>query len=130
MGDASRDAGAELSLLEQRPDGLVDDPFGGGIGQRPFQSLAHFNTQPMIVLSHQQQHAIIGLGTAELPGIHDANRVLLNLFGLRGSHDQHRYLRTFAGFKGCQILLEVGLLPRREGAGQISDSRFKLRYRR
>ncbi|KAG1184296.1 hypothetical protein G6F35_015133 [Rhizopus arrhizus] len=57
----------EVALAEARHDRLVDDACGIGIGNRTFQAIAGLEAHAAVLHGHQQQHAIIDTGAAQLP---------------------------------------------------------------
>ena len=68
--------------------------------------MADFDAQAAIILRHQQQHAVVLPGTAELPGIDHADRILLDGFGLRARQQQHCELATLLSFEGFKLRFE------------------------
>ena len=70
----------------------LDDAVGDRVGQRAFEAAADLDAHLAVFDGDQQQRAVIDLAAAELPLLDDADRVLLDLLGLRGRHDQHRHL--------------------------------------
>ena len=127
--DPGAQAGVILALPEQRDHGLIDDAVAGRVGQRAFEAVAHLDARRAIVLGEQHEHAVVGLGAPELPLLDHADRVLLDVLGLRRGHDQHRDLRALARLEGPQLLFEIRLLARGQRAGQVRDPRLELRDR-
>ena len=126
--DASADGGKILSLLQQWHHGVLNDAVGGRIGQYAFQAIAVFDAQAVVVLGDDQQRTVIDLFSSEFPGLHNPNRILLDLLGLRACNQQHCDLCALAGLEIRELLLELGLLPGRQRTGQIGDPGFEFRY--
>ena len=127
--DTGADGREVLALPQQRHHRVLDDAIGRRIGQHAFQAVAVLDAQRVIVLGQDQQRAVIDLLAPELPGVDDADRILLDLLGLRGRHQQHRDLRALARLEVRQLLLELGLLRGSQRSGQIGDARLELRDR-
>ena len=132
--EAGVDAAVEVALAEGGRDGLGNDALRDGIGQHALEAVADLDPQVAIVLGNDQQRAVIHLLpidrlAAELPRVRDPERVLLDVLGLGGRHDQHRELRALGGLERRELLLERRLLLRGQRAGEIGDARGQLRDR-
>ena len=76
--DAGGNPAGEIAGLEFRRDDLVDDAFGGDVGQRAFEAVADLDAQLAVVLGDDEQRAVVDLLAADLPGFRDAERKLLD----------------------------------------------------
>src|SRR6185312_11651804 len=94
-----RDATSEIARLELRCDVLVDDALGGGIGQGTFEAIADLDAQAAVVLGDDEQRAVVNLLAADLPGLRDPERVLLDGLAVGRRYDQHRDLAAFSRFE-------------------------------
>ena len=66
--DAALDAAAEIPRLEAWRHRIGDDDFRQGVGQRAFEAVANLDPRLALVWCDKQQHAIVLLLLAELPG--------------------------------------------------------------
>ena len=57
----------------------------GDVGQRAFQAVADLDAQLAVVLGDDEQRAVVDLLAADLPGLRDAQRILLDGLGRRSS---------------------------------------------
>ena len=86
---------------------LVDDAIGGRVGQRALEAVADLDAHLAVVLARRAAATPSStLLAAELPVLDDADRILLDLLGLRGRHDQHRDLAALALLERRAALLE------------------------
>jgi len=104
--DSGTDGGVVLTLAQQRHHGVFDDAIGRRVGEHALQTVAVLDAQLVIVLGEDQQRTVIDLLAPELPGVGDADRILLDLFRMRRRHQQHRDLRALARFEVAQFLRE------------------------
>jgi hypothetical protein len=88
--DTRLDAGTELAGAEGGTDRLVDDAVRGEVGERALETATDLDAHPSILLRDEQDRAVIDALSTGLPGIGDADRILLDLLRLRGRHDEHR----------------------------------------
>ena len=97
---------AEIAFAEPRRDRLVDDAVADEVGERALEAVTDLDAQRAVLHRDEQQCAVVRLLAAELPGVDDADRVLLDLLGLRRRHDQHRDLRALPRLECSELRLE------------------------
>src|SRR5688572_28037385 len=127
--DAGRNAAREVALAKARRDDLVDDAVGGEIRQCALETAADLDAKRAVLHRDQEQRTVVRLLAPELPGVDHADRVLLDLFRLRGRDDQHRNLRAFPRLEVRELRLEARALRARQGAGEVGDARCERRNR-
>ncbi len=128
--DAGVDAAVIIAALEGRGDVLLDDAIGRRVGQRALEPVADLDAHLAIIERDDQQDAVVHLLAAELPLLDDADRILVDLLGLRRRHDQHGHLAALRLLERCQLRLERRDLVGRERAGGVGDARGERRDRR
>jgi hypothetical protein len=77
----------------------------------------------------EEQRPVVAFLAAELPGVDDADRVLLDLLGFRRPDDQHGELRALPRLEGGELRFEAGALALVQDPGKVRDARAKLRDR-
>ena len=80
--DTGGNAAGEIAGLEFRRDVLVDDALGGDVGERAFEAVADLDAQAAVVLGDDEQRAVVDLLAADLPGLRDPDRELLDGLGV------------------------------------------------
>src|SRR5882724_10927436 len=78
--DARGDAAGKIAGLEFRGDHFVNDAVGGDVGQTSLKPIADLEAQMMVILGDDQKRAVIDLLAADLPGVRDPDRILLDGF--------------------------------------------------
>ena len=96
----------EIAAAEFRRDDLVDNALGADVGERALETIADLDPQLAIVLGDDENGAVVDLLAADLPGLRDPERILLDGFRLGRRHDQHRDLAAFSGLEIPQGLVE------------------------
>ena len=127
--DAGSNAAAEIAGLEFRRDVLVDDALGRGVGERAFEAVTDLDAQPAIVLGDDEQRAVVDLLAADLPGLRDAKRILLDGLAVGRRHDQHRDLAALSRLQIPQRLRQRCDVAGRERAGLVDDASAQRRHR-
>jgi hypothetical protein len=90
--------------------------------------VSNFNAHAAIVFRDEKDHAIVCLLAAQLPAFRNAYRILLDALGVRGWHNEHGYLTSFACFKGAQRLFQRSSLIARERIRKIANRRSERWY--
>ena len=124
-----RDTAVEIAAAELWHDVLVDDAVGDGVGQRTLEAVADLDPDLSVLQRDQQQRAIVDALASELPGLRDAQRVLLDRLRLGRGDDQHRDLAALRLLERPQFRIERGDLVRRQGAREIGDRRGERGHR-
>ncbi len=127
--DPGSNAAAEIAGLEFRCDVLVDDALGRDVGERAFEAVTDLDAQAAVVLGDDEQRAVVDLLAADLPGLRDAKRILLDGLAVGRRHDQHRDLAALSGLQVLQRLRQRGDVASRERAGLIDDASRQRRHR-
>ena len=83
------DAGTELAGAEGGADRLVDDAVRGEVGERALEAATDLDAHPPILLCDEQDRTVIDALATGLPGIGDADRILLDLLGRCARHQEH-----------------------------------------
>ena len=115
------DPAVEIAAPELRHDVLVDDAVGDRVGQRAFEPVTDFDPDLAVLQGDEEQRAVIDALPAELPGLRDAKRVLLDCLRLGRGNDQHRDLAALRLLECAQLRVESRDLVRRQRAGEIGD---------
>src|SRR5690348_898183 len=76
--DARRDPAVEIAHAEAWRDHFALDSLRDGVGDRAFEAVADFDPQPAVSFRHQEDHAVVDSRAAYLPGVGDADRILLD----------------------------------------------------
>ena len=119
--DAGGDSAGEVAATELRDDVFLDDPVRGRVGQCALEAVTHLDPHPPILQCDQQDRAVIDAAATDLPGLGDADRVLLDFLGLRRRDDQHGDLAALRALERPQLRVERRGLVRRERSGKIGD---------
>ena len=127
--DAGGNAAGEIAALEFWRDHLVDDAFGGGVGQRAFQAIADLDAQMAVVLGDDEQCAVVDLLAADLPGFRHPKRERLDRLAVGRRHDQHRDLAALAGLEILQRLRQRGDIAARQRPGLVDHAPGERRHR-
>ena len=69
--------------------------------RRDLEAVAHLDAHPALLAGHDEEDAVVHALPAELPGLEDAHRVVLDRVALETVHREDRHL-------GARALLEVG----------------------
>ncbi len=125
--DAGLEAGCELSLAEQRRDGLGDDAVRGDVGQHALQPVADLDAHLLIVLGDDQNRAVVLALLSDAPCLGEADRVCLDGFRAGGRYHEDRELIGGARLPIGELGLQRLTLRRRQGIGQIGDPRLQRR---
>ena len=127
--DAGGDAAGEIAALEFRRDVLVDDALGGDVGQRAFEAIADLDAQMPVVLGDDQQRAVVDLLAADLPGLRDPDRELLDGLGLASSARSGPRSGCPCGFRDPSAFGQRGDVAARERAGLVDHAARERRHR-
>ena len=111
----------ELTLLEVRRDRFADDPARRHVGQHALEAVADFDAHALVVLGDEEDRAVVLALLTDLPGLGDAQRVLLDRLRLGGRHDQDDELVGRARLPVGELRLERLSLRRRQRAGLVGD---------
>ena len=98
---AGLDAGPEVPGAEVGPDDVVQDLPRAGVGEARLEAVAHLDAHAALLAGHDEEDAVVDALPAELPGLEDAHRVVLDRVALEAVHREDRDL-------GARALLEVG----------------------
>jgi hypothetical protein len=126
--DASRNPAGKIAGLEFWRDVLVDDALGGGVGQGAFEAVTDLDAQMSIVFGDDQQRTVVDLLAADLPGLGNADRELVDRLRVRRRHDQHGNLAAFSGLEVAELLRQRGDVAARQRAGAVDHAAGELRY--
>ena len=83
--DAGVDPRREMALAELRRDVLGDDPARRDVGQHALEAVADLDPNALVALGDQQDRAVVLALLSDLPGLGDAQRVLLDRLRARSS---------------------------------------------
>ena len=99
--EAGIDAASIVALFEARRDRLVNDAFGGQVGDCAFERFGHLDAQPAVLHRDNQQQAVTNVLAANFPAVRYAVGVTCNVFGLGAGHQQDHHLRAARLFEGA-----------------------------
>jgi hypothetical protein len=85
----------------------------------PLLTATDLDAHPSILLRDEQDRAVIDALSTGLPGIGDADRILLDLLRLRGRHDEHRDLGSLARLQVHEALDQARTLVGLQQPGGI-----------
>ena len=80
--DPAGDTAAEVAGLETRRYRIGDDDFRQRVGQRALEAVADLDSHPVLVRRDEQQHTVVLVLLAELPGAKQLVGVGLDLLAL------------------------------------------------
>src|SRR5689334_12280844 len=105
--DARRDPAVEIPHAEVRRDRVALDAVRDGVGDRAFEAVADFDPQPAVGFRYYEDHAVLDARATYLPGVGNADRVLLDGLGRSRRDDQHSDLAALRALEIAQPRIEA-----------------------
>ncbi len=124
-----RNAAVEVVRLEVRRDDFGYHSLRDAVRDRAFETAADFDAKLPVVLGDDEDDTVVDARSADLPGVCEADGVLLDRLRLSRRQHQHRDLAALAALEIAQLGIQRLYLGSGQRAGEIGDARFERRHR-
>ena len=120
--DAARDAAGKIVGAEARDDRILDDEPGDRVGERAFEPVADLDAHLALVRRDDQQHAVVLVLLADLPGAAELHAEILDRGALQRFQRDDDELVGGLGFERGELLGERVARRGIEDAGLVDHA--------